>query len=438
MQSINWKNLTKEQQSEMLQRPNQIYLTEIEQKTQDIIKEVKTFGDIANRKFSLQFDQIQLDHFYVPIQEIEDAVNQISEERKEAINFAANQIEIYHRAQLSKKISINSIPGVKCEREARPLQTVGLYIPGGSAPLVSTVLMLGIPAKIAEVGQCILTTPPNKFGKVDPHLLYAANLCGINNIFKIGGAQAIASMAYGTDSIPKVDKIFGPGNAWVTQAKILVSKDPNGATIDLPAGPSEVLIIADQFANPSFLAADLLSQAEHGVDSQVILVTNSIELAIQVEKQIAVQIDKLTRKTIAKAALQNSKTLIVENIEEALNISNCYAPEHLILNVKNAEQYKAKIYAASTVFLGSWTSETLGDYVIGSNHVLPTNGYARKMSGLSLGDFMIHINFQTVNKKGLKSLGNSAKILAEIEGLDGHRNAVEIRLKHLEAQYAKL
>jgi histidinol dehydrogenase len=310
----------------------------------------------------------------------------------------------------------------------------GIYVPGGTAPLISTVLMLGVPAQMAECPLRILSTPPNQDGSISPSILFAAKLCGIQNVFKVGGAQAIAAMAYGTQTIPKVDKIFGPGNSWVTQAKMQVSQDAFGSAIDMPAGPSEVMIIADDESNCDYVAADLLSQAEHGPDSQVLLITLSESFAIKTRQALIRQLAMLPRMQIAKQALENSSMIIVSTLEEAIEISNAYAPEHLILQIRNAKKYIPIIKNAGSVFIGPWTPETLGDYVTGANHVLPTNGYARSYSGLSVLDFMKFISFQTVTQQGLANIGPYAEKLAALEGLSAHKNAVSLRLKENEIE----
>lgn len=357
-----------------------------------------------------------------------EARKQISPEAQAALTFAKERIEIFHQANYPEVVITETCTGVTCERQAKPIERVGLYIPGGSAPLVSTVLMLAVPASIAQCPVKIICTPPDTNGKIDPHILVAAELCGVQSVFKVGGAQAVAAMAYGTQSIPKVDKIFGPGNQWVTQAKMLVSQDPLGASIDMPAGPSELMVIADESANPEWVAADLLSQAEHGADSQVILVVTSLVLANKVANAVAEQVAVLPRQAIATQALMHSAIIVVETLANAIEIANQYAPEHLILAFDEAEVYKGDIQNAGAVFMGHWTPETAGDYVTGSNHVLPTNGFARSVSGLSILDFMKFIYFQTVTEAGMKIIGPHAEILAAIEGLDAHKQAVTKRL----------
>lgn len=395
---------------------------------QDIIDKIKTDGDAGLKELTLKFDGIRLANLNVSAEEIAFACNHVSAEAKEAILFAKRQLETNHVAQFPNAQQIKTCEGVICERQARPIDKVGLYIPGGTAPLISTVLMLAVPASIAQCPVRVLCTPPNSQGEINPNLLFAAKLAGIETIYKIGGAQAIAAMAYGTETIPKVNKIFGPGNQWVTLTKQLVSQDPEGAAIDMPAGPSEVLVIADDQANPAWVAADLLSQAEHGVDSKVILIALSENFITRVKLAIESQLITLSRKTIIEQSLMHSKMIVAQNMVEAITLSNNNAPEHLILQVQNPEIYMDKITNAGAVFLGPWAPETVGDYVTGSNHVLPTYGYAKSVSGLSVLDFMKFISFQRVSKQGLKNIGPYAETLAELEGLDAHKNAVSLRL----------
>lgn len=381
--------------------------------------------------YTRKYDQANLLSMKVSEDELNHAMQNLSPTVCESIEFAINNIETYHVAQIPKTISITTQKGVVCERQVRPIPKVGLYVPGGSAPLISTVMMLAIPAKLAKCPLKILTTPPDQNGQVSPTLLATAVMCGVQDIYKVGGAQAVAAMAYGTETIPKVDKIFGPGNAWVAQAKMLVSQDPEGAAIDLPAGPSELMVISDEDANPDYVAADLLSQAEHGIDSQVFLVTPSEELVAKVKKALNRQFEMLSRKEIIKKSLQKSAIIIVKDLKEAVFLSNLYAPEHLILQVNQAESMVLEIDSAGAIFVGHWSPETVGDYVTGSNHVLPTYGYAKNYSGLSVLDFMKFISVQSVSKVGLKNLGQHATALAQVEGLMAHQQAVSIRLRDL-------
>lgn len=432
MKKIYWNSLSDTEKLEALARPILSNNEDVRERVKEIIQEVKCCKDQALLALTERYDRVKLSELRVTAAEFERARNFISREAKQAIEFAKKQIQTNHSAQLPKPQSVQTCEGVKCERQARPIQRVGLYIPGGTAPLVSTVLMLCVPAQLADCPLRVMCTPPNKNGEIDPHILFAAELCGVTNIYKVGGAQSIAAMAYGTQSIPKVDKIVGPGNAWVTQAKMLVAQDPEGASIDMPAGPSEVMVIGDGDANPEYVAADLLSQAEHGPDSQVIFVTTSAEIANEVESEIHMQLAELQRYEIAKQSLEYSRIIVVNDLSEAISISNSYAPEHLILQVSTPEQYVSLIQNAGAVFLGKWAPETVGDYVTGSNHVLPTYGYAKSYSGLSVADFMKWISFQTLTQAGLTNIGRYAEKIAEIEGLDAHKRAVTRRLAKME------
>ena len=361
--------------------------------------------------------------------EIELANNIVSKELKSAINVAKQNIEKFHAAQKEKKEIVESTRGVKCWRKSVGIEKVGLYIPGGSAPLFSTILMLGIPAKLAGCKEVILCTPPDKKGEINPAILYTANLTGITKIFKVGGAQAIAAMAFGTETIPRVNKIFGPGNQFVTKAKELVQQ--RGVAIDMPAGPSEVLIIADETSKPEFIAADLLSQAEHGADSQVVLLSDNRLMIDQSISEVEKQVDQLPGKSIASEALKNSMAILLSNIDECIEFSNMYAPEHLIIASEEASYYTDKIINAGSVFLGKYSCESAGDYASGTNHTLPTNGHAKSYSGVSLDSFVKKITFQKLSKEGLKTLGPAIEVMAEAEGLYGHKNAVTIRLKSI-------
>lgn len=394
-----------------------------------VFLDIKKNGDKALKKYALLFDKVSLEKFEVSKDQIENAKKHIPKELQNAIKVAKRNIEKFHSSQIEEKKVIETIEGVKCWRESRPIEKVGIYIPGGSAPLFSTVLMLGIPAKLAQCKEIILCSPPNKNGEIHPAILYAANLVGINKIFAIGGIQAIGAMTFGTESIPKVYKIFGPGNQYVTAAKQMALN--YGVAIDIPAGPSEVLVIADKYSNVEFVAADLLSQAEHGTDSQVILLSNDQKVLEQVIFEINKQLKNLPRKDIAKKSLKNSKFILFKNIEECIEFSNEYAPEHLILSVKNHNKYIKKIINAGSVFLGNYSCESAGDYASGTNHTLPTNGYARNYSGVSLDSFIKKITFQELNEKGIKNIGPTIEIMAEAENLIAHKNAVSIRIKNL-------
>jgi histidinol dehydrogenase len=410
----------------ILKRPT-IDLKELESKVSSILTDIKLNGDEAVKKYALQFDNISLSSFRVSENEINDSEKLISEELKNAIEQAKANIEKFHSLQKEELRIVETMPGVKCWRKSVGIEKVGLYIPGGSAPLFSTVLMLGVPAKLAACKEIILCTPCNANGKVDAAILFAAKLCGITSVFKIGGAQAIGAMAYGTSSVPKVYKIFGPGNQYVTCAKQLVSKE--GVAIDMPAGPSEVAIIADSSCVPAFVAADLLSQAEHGPDSQVILVSDNESVIGAVINEVNEQLKNLSRAPIAQKALQNSKAVVVDDLVEGMELLNAYAPEHLIIACKNYEDLSSLVINAGSVFLGNYSCESAGDYASGTNHTLPTNGYAKAYSGVSLDSFVKKITFQELNKQGLQNIGKTIEIMAAAEGLDAHKNAVTIRLK---------
>ena len=409
-------------------RPTQKNREAIRDQVNSILTAVRNQKDSALRNFTKKFDQVELNDFLVTTQEIKQALEKIDPTILSALKRAKTQLGRFHQAQIPNTIEMEASPGVRLWRHFRPIERVGFYIPGGSAPLPSTVLMLGVPAQLAGSPQKVLCTPPRKDGTVDPVILAAASLCEIATIYKLGGAQAIAAMAYGTESVLKADKIFGPGNAWVTEAKLQVAQDPEGAACDLPAGPSEVLVIADNTANPVFVAADLLSQAEHGPDSQVILLTTDKNLLLAVQQELERQLETLPRQTIAKAALQNSEFLFVNTLEEAMKISNEYAPEHLILQVSQPRNWMEKIQNAGSVFLGPWTPEAAGDYASGTNHVLPTYGFAKSYGGLSVESFLKQITFQELTREGLQEIGPVVEILATTEGLLGHKAAVTARL----------
>lgn len=395
----------------------------------DILAAVQQNGDAALRKYALQFDKVKQDRLTLTAKEWKEAASQLPKDLKEAIRKAQQNIARFHRAQQRSEKKITTTPGVVCWRESRAIEKVGLYIPGGTAPLFSTVLMLATPAKIAGCQQVVLCTPPGKDGKIHPAILFAAQLCGVTAVYKTGGAQAIAAMAYGTQSVPKVDKIFGPGNRFVTLAKQLVQQQ--GVAIDMPAGPSEVLVVADETCVPAFVAADLLSQAEHGPDSQVLLVTWKEALLQKVREQVQQQLKALPRQAIASAALQHSKLILVKDKAEALQLINDYAPEHLIVAVKDKKYFTKHVANAGSVFIGNNTPESAGDYASGTNHTLPTNGYARMYSGVSLDSFTKKITFQKISRKGLMNLGPVIETMAAAEQLIAHKNAVSIRLKHL-------
>ena len=423
-----FNNPPKDSWPQLCQRP-QLELEFLTSAVRNIMHRIKNAGDQALKELTLQFDKINLTELEVSKKEVEDAEKKLSAELKFAIQVAAKNIETFHNAQRRDTISVETMPGVTCWRKAVPINKVGIYIPGGSAPLFSTVLMLGIPAQLAGCTEVILCSPPDKEGKVNEAILYAAKLVGVNKIFKVGGAQAIAAMAYGTKTIPQVYKIFGPGNQYVTRAKQMVSEE--GVAIDMPAGPSEVLVMADEQADPAFIAADLLSQAEHGEDSQVMLVINENVNMDAIQKEIEKQLSVLPRKDIAVKSLGNSRAVIFSNESTALEFVNEYAPEHLIVNTSNADQVAEKVTNAGSVFLGGFTPEAAGDYASGTNHTLPTTGYARAYAGVSLESFLKYITFQRITKEGIKALGPVVETMATAEQLEGHRLAVSVRLKSL-------
>ena len=415
----------KSQWQELLKRP--VMNTEsLFGTVQGIIDRVKAGGDEAVLQYEMQFDKVSLSALAVSSEEFDEAENLIDEELKAAIRLAAGNISAFHAAQRFVGKKVETQPGVTCWQKAVPIEKVGLYIPGGTAPLFSTVLMLAVPACIAGCREIVLCTPPGKDGKVHPAVLFAARVAGVQRVFKAGGVQAIAAMAYGTESIPKVYKIFGPGNQYVTAAKQLVSL--RDVAIDMPAGPSEVEVLADATANPVFVAADLLSQAEHGVDSQAVLITTSKELQQAVKDEVERQLDLLPRKEIAARSLANSKLIVVKDMEEAVEMTNAYAPEHLIVETENYMAVAEQIVNAGSVFLGALTPESAGDYASGTNHTLPTNGYAKAYSGVSLDSFICKMTFQEIKPEGLCKIGPAIEVMAANESLDGHKNAVSVRL----------
>ncbi len=396
----------------------------------DILKDVKINKDSALKKYSEKFDKVILDNIEVSKTEIETANSQINQDLKDAINLAKQNIEVFHASQKEEKKIIETTKGVKCWRQSVGIEKVGLYIPGGSAPLFSTILMLGVPAKLAGCKDIILCTPPNKEGNINPAILYTANLVGITKIYKVGGAQAIAAMAYGTKTIPQVYKIFGPGNQFVTKAKELIQQE--GVAIDMPAGPSEVLVIADKTSNPEFIAADLLSQAEHGADSQVILLSDDEEIINNTNSELEKQLNQLPRQEITTEALKISRSILLNSIDECVEFSNLYAPEHLIFATDSASNYINDITNAGSVFLGKYSCESAGDYASGTNHTLPTNGYAKNYSGVSLDSFVKKITFQNLSQEGIKTIGPAIELMAEAEQLFAHKNAVTVRIKSID------
>jgi len=423
------KNPLKTNWSELTKRP-EIERNQLNQIVSDIMSNVKENGDQAIFEYTAQFDKAKLSSLFVTDQEMESAKSIVSKELKDAIAVAKRNIEIFHKSQKSTESIVETAPGVQCWRKSVGIEKVGLYIPGGSAPLFSTILMLAIPAKIAGCSEIILCTPPDSNGEINPVILYTASLVGVTRIFKAGGAQAIAAMAYGTETVPQVYKIFGPGNQFVTKAKELAQQ--NGVAIDMPAGPSEVLIIADDTCNPSFVASDLLSQAEHGADSQVILLSNNEEVIAQVNKELEKQVVELPRSEIAQQALSNSRSILLNDKSDCIEFSNQYAPEHLIIASDNPDEYVDKIVNAGSVFLGNYSCESAGDYASGTNHTLPTNGFARNHSGVSLDSFVKKITFQKITEIGIKNIGPSIEIMAEAEQLFAHKNAVTLRLKEIQ------
>jgi histidinol dehydrogenase len=432
MRILTWKDLDQSSKDRALSRSHAVTGNDVKNIVSEIIAKVRAEGDVALKYYAQVFDKVTLDSIALEPKEFE-AAKEIDEEAKRAIEHAHKNIKRFHELQIPKAISVTA-DGIEARKEYRPIDSVGLYIPGGSAPLISTFLMLAIPALIAGCKKIIVITPPNKENKIHPAILYAAELCNVKEIYKSGGAQAVAALAYGTNSIPKVMKIFGPGNKYVTEAKQQVSLDPMGAALDMPAGPSEVLVIADAEANPTLVASDMLAQAEHDADSMAVLVTTSQKLANEVQIEISAQTKLLKRQSIIAKSLPNCVTIIVGNIDEAFAISNIYAPEHLILQIAQPKTYLEKISNAGSVFIGHWSAEALGDYASGPNHVLPTYGYAKTYSGLGVESFMKSITFQEVSKKGLLNLANTVEKIADLEGLDAHRNSVTLRREIIERE----
>jgi len=429
LRRVNWNALDAAARADVLRRPTQVVADSVRASVAQILAAVRTKGDTALREFSMLYDRIAIADFAVSADEFAAAAASVTPELRTAIETAAQRIENWHRAGMTQPYAFDTDDGVICERILRGIVHVGLYVPAGSAPLPSTALMLGVPARLANCREVVLCSPPRTDGSVDPAVLYAAQVCGIGRVFKIGGAQAIAAMAYGTGSVPKCDKLFGPGNAFVTEAKRQVSMDASGAAIDMPAGPSELLVIADAGANAAFVAADLLSQAEHGADSQVLLLSTDVTLLDDVDRDIARQLATLTRAEVARKSLAASRAVFVEALDDAFAISNTYAPEHLILALREPRRWLDKVEAAGSVFLGDYAAEALGDYCSGTNHVLPTGGSARALSGLSVASFQNTISVQSVDRRGIAAIGPTAVTLAHAEGLDAHAHAVKLRLE---------
>lgn len=428
MNRLQWSQLSDTEQAQALQRPVQAVAARTRESVAALIAAVRDDGDAALREISLRFDGVAPASFEVNDEEFAAAERAVPVELRQAMTEAAERIRRFHKAGMSQGYAVDTAPGVRCERMVRPIGRVGLYVPAGSAPLPSTALMLGVPAQLAGCREVVLCTPPRRDGSADPAVLVAARLTGVHRVFKLGGAQAIAAMAYGTASVPACDKLYGPGNSYVTEAKQQVAQD-GAAAIDMPAGPSEVLVIADAGANPAFVAADLLSQAEHGPDSQVLLLTDDADMLARVEAQVQAQLAQLSRADIAAQALQSSRLILVDSLVQAFQISNRYAPEHLILALREPRDWLAQVEAAGSVFLGDYTPEALGDYCSGTNHVLPTAGAARAYSGVSVASFQNMISVQAATAQGIAAIGNCARVLARAEGLDAHENAVALRME---------
>jgi histidinol dehydrogenase len=433
---LNWPSLSTEQRRQALRRPAQQDTTTLHDRVREIVCEVRERGDSALLEFTRRFDGVAVAAIEVSTAEFAAAETAINAEQRAAIDRAIANVRRFHEAQLDEPLRVETAPGVVCERQLRAIDAVGLYVPAGVAPLPSAAIMLAVPARIAGCPTRIICTPPRRDGTADPAVLTIANLCGVRRVFKLGGAQAIAAMAYGTATVPKVDKIFGPGNAWVTAAKLQVANDPEGAALDLPAGPSEVLVIADATARADFVAADLLAQAEHSADAQVLFVTTSSALAEATAAAVATQMRKLGRIDTLRQSIEHARLFVVDTLDTAIELSNAYAPEHLILQVANARDWLPKVRNAGSVFLGAWTPETMGDYCSGTNHVLPTYGFAKAYSGLSLHDFLKRMTVQELTSDGLRELGPTAITLATLEGLDAHANAVRVRLAELDRRSA--
>ncbi|WP_299128675.1 histidinol dehydrogenase [uncultured Winogradskyella sp.] len=419
-------NPKKSEWSALLQRPTKT-VDAIEATVNTVFNEVKNKGDKAIKAYTSKFDKVELEVIEVTKDEIDEAEKRISKDLKKAIELARKNIKRFHKAQKTKKVSLKTMKGVKCWQEKRPIQKVGLYIPGGTAPLFSTVLMLSIPAKIAGCKEIVLCSPPNSEGKIADEILYTAKRCGVTKIVKVGGIQAIAGLTFGTESIPQVYKIFGPGNQYVTVAKQLATK--HGVAIDMPAGPSELLVMADESANPAYVASDLLSQAEHGSDSQVILVTTSNAFAEKVNAEVESQLADLPRKDMATDAIANSKSIVVKDFKTALDLIDEYGPEHFIVSTTDNDFFVESIGNAGSVFIGNYTPESAGDYASGTNHTLPTNGFSKAYSGVNLDSFQKSITFQKISQKGIAAIGPAIELMAEAEGLQAHKNAISIRLK---------
>ena len=431
---LDWTALDEAERAAVLRRPAQREAASLLEGAGRIVRDVRERGDEALREYTERLDRVRLESFAVDSDEFAAAEAALTVEQHAALRRAIETVTRFHEQQRVAPLSVETSPGVTCERMIVPLGAVGLYVPAGTAPLPSTAIMLAVPARIAGCPVRVLCTPPRPDGTADPAVLVAARLCGVDRIFKLGGAQAVAAMAYGTATVPKVDKIFGPGNSWVTAAKQIVAADADGAALDMPAGPSEVLVIADGSARPAFVAADLLAQAEHSTDAQVVLVTTSGEVAAACVAEVERQLANLPRRAIAEKSIADSRVLLVPDLATALEVSNRYAPEHLILQVAAPRDWLPRVRNAGSVFLGAWTPETMGDYCSGTNHVLPTYGHARAYSGLGVADFVKRITVQEVTPRGLDDLGRTARTLARLESLDAHANAVTVRLEVIERE----
>lgn len=433
LEILDWSSLDEAQRDAVLRRPAQRDAAGLLDRARRIVEDVRARGDEALREYTEKLDGVRLESFAVTPAEFAAAETALTAEQRAALERAIGTVTRFHELQSLAPLRLETAPGVVCERISVPLDAVGLYVPAGTAPLPSTALMLAVPARIAGCPVRVMCTPPRPDGKADPAVLVTAQLCGIDQVFKLGGAQAVAAMAYGTATIPKVTKIFGPGNSWVTAAKQIVAQDADGAALDMPAGPSEVLVVADETARPTFVAADLLAQAEHSVDAQVVLVTTSRAMAEACVAEVSKQLAVLPRASIAGQAIGESRVLVVQDLQTAMAVSNRYAPEHLILQVRDARSLLPQVRNAGSVFLGQWTPETMGDYCSGTNHVLPTYGHARAYSGLGVLDFVKRITVQELTAAGLQGLGPTARTLARLESLDAHANAVTVRLDVLAA-----
>jgi len=437
MERLDWQDLDDAGRCAALARPQAVTGPDLHRQVREIIATVRRDGDEALRRYAREFDQAELGSLRVSEQEFAAAESRLRPEVLRALQIAINNVTTFHLAQVPREVSLETQPGVRCEHLARPIQAVGLYVPAGSAPLPSTAIMLAVPARIARCQRRVLCTPPRRDGMAEPAVLVVAQRCGIDSVYKVGGAQAIAAMAYGTESIPRVAKVFGPGNRWVTAAKQLIATDPDGAAMDMPAGPTEVMVIADESADASFVAFDLLAQAEHDPHAQVLLVTTSAELAERVAARVAELMPRQPRRAILEQSLSMARLIVVPDLDAAAAIAESYAPEHLLVQTRTPRALLESITTAGSVFLGAWSPETLGDYCCGTNHVLPTHGYARAYSGLGVSDFMRAMTVQELSAAGLEQLGPVAATLARLEGLEAHAAAVEVRLERLRAMEAR-